>query len=145
MGFNTIWGTLGFLFARVGDQATWIWYFGYVMDECLILVDNLKSMKGSIVYCLFGTEIDEYFTDFMDKNGKWYKNSKVIMLCHKYEYKSLSIIFEDDHYYERIKEFILKKSCVTKSSILKEISDSNRYSFGKLYIHLQGIPLVTFS
>ena len=61
-------------------------------------------------------------------------------MCHKYEYKTLEMFFPDDMYFERIGMYILSKSSIIKSPTLNKITDSNRYPFGKLFIHLQGIP-----
>lgn len=98
---------------------------GRVEDECLILVDGASSLKGSIIYCLYNTEVDQYVTDLMFE-GRWKKNCMVLVLCHKYEYMSLSLILEEEKYFESIKEYIMKKSSVVKSLSLNPITDSNR-------------------
>jgi len=69
-------------------------------------------------------------------DSKWHRNKKVLMLCHKYEYKSLSFTLDEDKYFDSIESFILSKSSILSSRTLTKITESNRYSFGKLYLHL---------
>lgn len=97
MGFNSIWGTLGILYARI-DSSNWSKYFAYVEDECLMLCDNLKSSKFNILYCLFNTDVDSYVSDLFIE-GEYLKEKKVFLLCHKYEMKSLEIYYPLEKYF----------------------------------------------
>lgn len=134
MGFNSIRGTLGILYAWI-DSSNWSKYFAYVEDECLMLCDNLKSSKFNILYCLFNTDVDSYVSDILIEN-QYFKNKKVLLLCHKYEIKSLEIFHPEEKYFIQINNFLLSKSWNIKSPILNKITEQNWYCFGKLFIHI---------
>lgn len=72
------------------------------------------------------------------------ENHKILILSHKYEYETLRIIFKEEDKFDSIVDFIDSKSQELSKISMSVVSESNRYSFGKMMIELRGIKgLVT--
>ena len=85
MSFNKIWGTLGWIYCRIG-LTLWKKYYGFYKDGCIYLYSKMNNTTFDICYCLLNVDIDQYNDKVEYPDNKESEQRMIMNLSHNYEY-----------------------------------------------------------
>ena len=109
-----------------------------VVAGCLQVFDSLVDKNLSESHCLYGADFAIHEDEVLLPDGE--VRCRELVISHKYEYESFHLVLEQEKQFDQVVEFLKEVSKDDTVDSLMKIDDSNHYSFGKLLVHIEGIP-----